>query len=202
MGTLLVLTGCTSMSMGTTAAGTGFAAIAVYATKTDGSPLSDTLVYVRPTDAQPRPAPAAPPAVLDIPARHFEPELLVVQTGTTVTIQNSDDVSHDVYSFSEAGPFSLHLAVGAHQAPPVFARSGVIVVGCKIHSDMLSYIYVTDAPYFGKTDSHGYLRLAGLPAGRYSLGVWRAGESPKDLPGYPKTMTLTPDSEQVLRVHL
>lgn len=177
------------------------AAIAVYATQADGSPLGDALVYARP-EAPLRSASDPPPAVLDILSRHFEPELLVVRAGTTVTLENHDDVTHDVYSFSEARPFSAHLAVGARETLPTFARAGVVVVGCKVHSDMLGYIYVTDAPYFGKTDSHGYLRLAGLPPGRYSLGVWRAGDSPRDLPGYPRTLTLAPDSEQVVRVRL
>jgi len=176
------------------------AAIAVYATKSDGSPLGDALVYVRPAEAAP--AASSPPVVLDILARHFEPEVLPVRAGSTVMVENHDDVIHDVYSFSDAGPFAVHLAVGASQTLPAFAHTGVVVVGCKVHSDMLGYIYVTDAPYFGKTDSKGYLRLAGLPPGRYSLGVWRAGDSAKDLPGYPRTVTLTADSEQVVRVRL
>ena len=178
------------------------AAIAVYATKPDGSPLGDALVYARPADGALKADPAAPPVVLDILVRHFEPELLAVRAGSTVTLENNDDVSHDIYSFSEARPFSVHLAPGARQTLPVFAHAGVVVVGCKVHGDMLGYIYVTDAPYFGKTDSHGYLRLAGLPPGRYSLGVWRAGDSPVDLPGYPRNLTLAPDSEQVVRVRL
>lgn len=204
----LALAGCSSMPASAPVAATahpansGSAAIAVYATKPDGSPLGDALVYARPVGTSLPSASDPPPAVLDILVRHFEPELLVVHAGTTVTLENNDDVSHDVYSFSEARPFSVHLAPGAHQVLPVFARAGVVVVGCKVHGDMLGYIYVTDAPYFGKTDSHGYLRLAGLPPGRYSLGVWRAGDSPLDLPGYPRTLTLAPDSEQVVRVRL
>lgn len=204
--TTLALVACASMHGGEQIATPGAArddapaAIAVYATQADGRPLGDALVYVRPAEAAPRSTPAAAPVVLDILARHFEPELLAVRTGTTVTLENNDDVSHDVYSFSEARPFSVHLAVGARQALPVFAHTGVVVVGCKVHGDMLGYIYVTDAPYFGKTDSRGYLRLAGLSPGRYSLGVWRAGDSPRDLPGYPRMLTLAPDSEQVIRV--
>ena len=177
------------------------ASIAVYATKADGSPLGDALVYARPAETVPLSGPTSP-VVLDILARHFEPEVLAVHAGTYVTVENHDDVTHDVYSFSDAGPFSVHLPVGARQTLPAFARAGVVVVGCKVHGDMLGYIYVTDAPFFGKTDSRGYLRLAGLPPGRYTLGVWRAGDSVKDLPGYPKTVTLTADSEQVVRVRL
>jgi len=204
----LALAACASIQGGAeiaapeTARSNAPAVIAVYATRADGSPLGDALVYARPSQAASPPAPATTPAVLDILARHFEPELLAVRAGTTVTIENNDDVTHDVYSFSDARPFSVHLAVGARQALPVFARGGVVVVGCKVHGDMLGYIYVTDAPYFGKTDSRGYLRLAGLPPGRYSLGVWRAGDSAKDLPGYPRTLTLAPDSVQVVRVRL
>ena len=42
----------------------------------------------------------------------FVPHLLVVQTGTEITFPNGDDVSHHVYSFSEAKPFELKLYKG------------------------------------------------------------------------------------------
>jgi hypothetical protein len=37
---------------------------------------------------------------------------------------------------------------------------------------MAGYIYVTDMPFFGKTDSQGVLHLAQIPAGDYRLTLW------------------------------
>ena len=44
-----------------------------------------------------------------------------------------------------------------------------MTVGCNIHDSMIGYIYVTDSPFFGRTDQSGHLQLGGLPAGRYTI---------------------------------
>jgi plastocyanin len=180
----------------------GSAAIAIYATKADGNPAGDVLVYAQPLDADSATIPRDQPAVLDILDRRFEPVVLPVHAGGSVTVQNLDDVPHDIYSFSAARPLSMHLAAGERQAYLKFSRAGIVTVGCKIYNEMQGYIYVTDAPYFGKTDSHGFLRLSDLPAGRYRLGAWHVGVADNDLAGYPRPLTLKPDTEQVVRIRL
>jgi plastocyanin len=177
------------------------AAIAVYATQANGNPVGDILVYAQPLDAR-IPATTDAPAVLNILERHFEPTVLPVRAGGSVTIQNLDGVAHDVYSFSPVHPLSLHLAVGERETRLTFRHTGVVAIGCKVYNDMQGYIYVTDAPYFGLTDSQGYLRLGDLPPGRYRLGVWRAGTSDQDLPGYPRTLTLKSNADEVVHVHI
>jgi hypothetical protein len=37
---------------------------------------------------------------------------------------------------------------------------------------MIGYIYVTDSPFFGRSDDAGQLLLHGLPAGDYTLTAW------------------------------
>jgi hypothetical protein len=37
---------------------------------------------------------------------------------------------------------------------------------------MVGYVYVTDAPYFAKTDTAGTVQLKALPAGDYRVAVW------------------------------
>lgn len=178
----------------------GTAAVAVYATGSDDAPLRDALIYLHPLDAlaaTPQPA----PAVLDIMARQFEPMVLPVPAGATVTFHNLDDVDHDLYSFSQTRPFSLHLVAHSGDAPLVFAHPGLVTLGCKVHNWMLGYIYVMDTPYYGKTDDHGYLRLAGLPPGRYTLGLWQARAPDHDEP-HLRALTLAAGSEQAVLLHL
>lgn len=172
------------------------ASLAVYATTVNGRPLGGVLVYLQPLHAEA--AVSDPPAVLDILDRHLEPVVLPVHSGGSVRIQNLDDVPHDIYSFSEARRLSLHLAAGA-QAVVQFPRPGVVTMGSKIYNDMKGYLYVTEAPYFGKTDDHGFLRLSGLPPGPYTIGLWRAADE-GDVEGFPRSLNLAPDSEQVIRV--
>ena len=111
-------------------------------------------------------------AVMDQINMQFVPDVLVIQSGSSVDFPNSDQIQHQVYSFSAPRKFQLSLYAG-HKYPPVeFGRSGLVTVGCNIHDGMLAYIYVTDSPYFGKSDAQGTLVLHDLPAGNYTLTAW------------------------------
>jgi hypothetical protein len=81
-------------------------------------------------------------------------------------------VSHQVYSFSPAKRFQLPLYKGAQHRPVNFDKAGLVVLGCNIHDQMVGYIYVTTAGYYGKSDAQGALHLNNLPAGDYTLTWW------------------------------
>jgi hypothetical protein len=104
--------------------------------------------------------------------RQFVPAVLVVRVGTQVAFPNSDTVAHQVYSFSPAKRFQLALYRGHAHPPLLFDKPGLVVLGCNIHDNMLAYILVTPAPYFGKTDASGRLELEGIPAGEYQIELW------------------------------
>ena len=147
----------------------------------DGRVLSGAVVTARPMDA---PARHAPPvhAVMDQVNRAFEPDLLVLPVGSTVEFPNSDAVSHQIYSFSSAKRFQLPLYRGKPYPPVHFEQSGVVTLGCNIHDEMVAYLVLTDAPYFGRTDAKGAWS-AELPRGRYQLSIWhpRARDNQSDL---------------------
>jgi hypothetical protein len=102
----------------------------------------------------------------------FVPRVLVVAAGSSVDFPNNDSVSHQVYSFSPAKRFQLPLYKGQHHPPVTFEREGLVVLGCNIHDQMAGYLYVTGAPFFGKTDAAGVFRLPDAPAGDYRMTVW------------------------------
>jgi plastocyanin len=141
-----------------------------------GQGVTDVVVAVAPVlpvgPTPPRATPATPAAVMDQRNRAFSPRVLVVGAGTSVEFPNNDTVSHQVYSFSPPKKFQLPLYKGQRHPPVTFERSGLVVLGCNIHDQMIGYIYVTDAPFFGKTDSAGTLRVPGLSAGEYRVTVW------------------------------
>lgn len=112
------------------------------------------------------------PAVMDQIDQRFLPFILPVHTGTPVTFPNSDSIAHQVYSFSPAKRFELGLYRGRTHPPVVFDKPGIVVIGCNIHDKMVGYIYVTDAPYFGKTNERGAWRADGVTPAEYSLEVW------------------------------
>lgn len=137
-----------------------------------GEPVPDVAVYVaRAADAGKR-ASTDTHAVIDQVDQRFVPHILVVQTGTMVEFPNSDTIAHHVYSFSHPNHFRLPIYKGNAHAPVRFDESGIVVLGCNIHDNMLAYIAVVDTPIFGKTDANGTVQLDGdLHAGD-RISIW------------------------------
>lgn len=134
-----------------------------------GQPLRDAVVYAVPE----RPAPPArKTAVMDQKNRTFVPHVLPIQTGTAVKFPNSDDIRHQVYSFSSAKTFQLPLYTGTPSSPIVFDKPGVATLGCNIHDRMSAYIVVVETPHFAATPAKGQVVLDGLGPGRYTVHVW------------------------------
>ncbi len=146
-------------------------ALSVTIVGASGAPVEGAVVVAEPLAGAPKPQPGQK-AVMDQRNLAFVPAVLVVQTGTAVDFPNSDQVRHQVYSFSEAKTFQLGLYAGGAHDPVVFNRAGLVTLGCNIHDSMVGYIYVTDSPWYGRTGADGTLRLHDLPAGEYTVRVW------------------------------
>jgi plastocyanin len=141
--------------------------------QSQGSPLEGAVVDVLPQAAQPPLRPAAR-AVMDQRDLMFVPDTIAIRTGTVVEFPNSDNVRHQVYSFSQPKNFQLSLYDSKQHASVTFEKPGLVTVGCNIHDAMIGYIYVTDSPWFGLAAADGKLQLRNLPAGRYTVKVWHA----------------------------
>jgi plastocyanin len=133
-------------------------------------PLVGAVVSIYPLDA---PAHRVTPqhAVMDQIDRTFVPDLLVIPVGSTVEFPNSDPISHQIYSFSPAKRFQLPLYRGKPYPPVVFDQSGIVTLGCNIHDQMLAFVVVTDASYFGRSGADGAWSIQ-LPHGRYRIELW------------------------------
>lgn len=136
----------------------------------DGRPLPGVVVAARSLDAPER-KPQPIKAVMDQVNRAFTPDLLVIPVGSTVTFPNSDTVSHQIYSFSPTKRFQLPLYHGTPYPPVHFDQPGVVTLGCNIHDEMVGYVVVTDAPYYGRTDAKGAWSND-LTRGRYRITIW------------------------------
>jgi plastocyanin len=162
------------------------AAVAVAATfvinarTSDGRALQGAVVTIRPLDGQVCPA-ALLRGVVDQIDRAFIPGLLI-PVGSSVEFPNSDSVSHQIYSFSPTKRFQLPLYRGKHYPPVHFDQLGVVTLGCNIHDDMLAYLVVTDAPWYGRTDSGGAWSTE-LSRGHCRVALWhpRLRENDADL---------------------
>ena len=136
----------------------------------DGRTLAGAVVTAHPLDAAAR-KPQPVRAVMDQINRAFTPDLLVIPVGSTVTFPNTDSVSHQIYSFSAAKRFQLPLYRGTPYPPVHFDQAGVVTLGCNIHDEMVGYLVVTDAPYYGRTDAKGTWS-SDVAHGRYTIAIW------------------------------
>jgi plastocyanin len=116
-----------------------------------------------------------PPRAVQLAQRQqqFRPALLPIQRGTLVEFPNLDEFYHNVFSYSKVKRFDLGRYLREEKpAAQRFEVPGVVRLYCEIHEHMRGVILVLDTPHFVKTDAAGHFRLAGLPAGRYTLKAW------------------------------
>jgi len=137
-----------------------------------GHAVEDAVVTASAADGR-----AARPAgdaqgVVDQINKTFVPYVTAARVGTLVRFPNSDNIHHHVYSFSPAKRFELPLYAGKSAPPVLFDKPGIVVMGCNIHDWMVGYVFVSDTPYFGKTEAKGSVQLRDLPAGEYLVRVW------------------------------
>jgi plastocyanin len=138
----------------------------------DGNPVVDAAVALIPKTADPIGIHASPPdRSIDQINKRFSPRVMVFQTGTLVYFPNSDNIRHQVYSFSEAKKFETKLYSGRAAPPVLFDKAGVVVLGCNIHDTMTAYLYVVDSPYYAKTDGAGSALIT-APEALYTLNIW------------------------------
>jgi len=159
-----------------------------------GSAAEDTVIVFDPLDAT---SPEShDTAIVDQINKRFVPRVSVVRSGTAITFPNSDNIRHQVYSFSPAKVFTLKLYAGSPKIAVDFDKPGLVVLGCNIHDTMVAFVVVVDSPYFAKIPASGSAHL-NLPPGRYRLRVWQpnlsSGVAPQEIviQDAPLTIPLT-----------
>ena len=150
------------------------ATVQVTVQDSNGRALPDAVVFLESREARiaVKPAQGAEMAQSN---KQFDPRVLVVPVGTSVTFPNRDTVRHHVYSFSPAKNFELKLYAGTAANPVVFDKLGIAVLGCNIHDNMASWVVVVDTPYYARSGTGGTVSLANVPPGSYRLRVWHPG---------------------------
>jgi plastocyanin len=143
-----------------------------------GKLVADAVVFATPVDAKSAQRAKPPPDAVDQVDKQFVPYVKAVFVGSKVRFPNSDHIRHQVYSFSPTKKFELPLYAGADAPPVVFDKPGVVVLGCNIHDWMVGYIYVSETPFFAKTEAAGSAAIEDMPPGEYTVRVWHPGMEP------------------------
>jgi plastocyanin len=150
------------------------ASVTINTNDAEGRPLADAVALIEPVGAK---AAVKPMSDVQISQskRQFNPRVTVITVGTPVTFPNFDTVRHHVYSFSSAKSFELKLYAGVPNAPIVFDKPGIAVLGCNIHDNMAAWVVIADTPWFARSGAAGQARIDNVPAGSYRLRVWHPG---------------------------
>lgn len=114
-------------------------------------------------------------AIMDQVDKLFDPFVLAVSAGTRVQFPNSDNLRHQVYSFSKTKPFELPLYSNQQAPELLFEQPGIVVLGCNIHDHMRAYIYVSPHGQSVTTDSAGEAILEHDATGPVTVHVWYPG---------------------------
>jgi plastocyanin len=152
-----------------------------------GHPVADAVVTLLPQGAAaggasvPRPAAAPVTKIIDQKNETFVPYIEIFRPGDKVLFRNSDQTRHHVYSFSPVKSFEFVLAPGESSKPLELDQTGVAAVGCNIHDMMITYLYISDAPWIAQSGADGRVNLRDVPAGAWNVRVWH----PRLRPGKP-----------------
>jgi plastocyanin len=121
-------------------------------------------------------------AVLDQHGCKFVPHVVVMQPGE-IEIKNSDDILHNLHTYSTANP-------SINKAQPKFKKTMTeklekpefVKVTCDVHSWMLGWVAVVPG-LAGVTDKDGVVKIENVPAGKQKIEVWHEtlGKQEKDV---------------------
>lgn len=129
--------------------------------------LPDTIVYVKEVPATKL---TAKTFDIDQQGMEFKPHIVLAGVGDSVKFHNHDKVDHNV--MSPEGKYDLGTWGSGASKEHTFTTAGVFGQVCKIHPEMLSYVFVGQNRFASTVDDKGNFTIAGLPAGTYELDVW------------------------------
>ena len=129
--------------------------------------LKDSIVYVKNVPATKL---TAKTVEVDQKGMEFVPHIALVAVGDTVKFENHDKVDHNVMS-SEGG-YDLGTWGGGQEKEHTFKGEGVFAQVCKLHPEMLAYVFVGQNRFATTVDDKGNFTIDGVPAGTYELAIW------------------------------
>jgi plastocyanin len=109
----------------------------------------------------------------------FDPSVVAVPAGSTVSFPNADPILHNVFSLSRGNRFDLGLYGQGEGHEVAFRNPGIVRVYCNVHPQMEAFIVVTPGRWLTRVETDGSFVIADAPVGRYELRVWdrRSGSS-------------------------
>lgn len=123
------------------------------------------------------------PVVLNNDGCAFHPHVVLVRTGQTLDIKNSDPVGHNTKIDGSKNTFNQTIPDGA-TIPYVVQQTESLPapVSCSIHTFMHGVLVVQDHPYMAASADDGTFEIKNIPAGEHEFQFWH------EAPGYLKNL--------------
>ncbi|MGO9606405.1 MAG: carboxypeptidase regulatory-like domain-containing protein [Candidatus Binataceae bacterium] len=104
----------------------------------------------------------------------YQPHVLAFPAGSTVEVLNSDNLLHDLRTYSNLNPpLNLAQPKSVKSIKLVIEKPELVRVGCYIHTWMQAWWYVAANPYYAVSAADGSFAIRNLPAGNYTVSVWQ-----------------------------
>jgi len=136
--------------------------------------LVNTFVYVK--DGLAGKTYAAPATAITLAQKGcmYEPHVFGIMIGQTMKVENDDQTLHNVHSASAANEsFNEGQPPGTPAKEHKMTKQEIMVpIKCDVHGWMNSYAGVLPHPFFAVTDADGKYKIAGVPAGDYTIEAW------------------------------
>jgi hemoglobin len=145
--------------------------------------------------------------VIEQRGKAFEPHVMAVPVGSTVSFPNFDSIYHNVFSLSKNKAFDLGMYKNGQTRDITFDKPGIVRLGCNLHASMSAFLIVVDAPHYAVVGADGSFSFKSLAPGKYKVQAWTersgepvtseitiaAGANQKDLDLQAGAPTISPD---------
>ncbi len=121
------------------------------------------------------------PMVLTQAGCMYDPPVFGVMAGRKIRILNPDGTLHNVHALPKKNPeFNLAMPKFRKETVKQFdIPEFMFPIKCDVHPWMITWVTVTDHPYFTVTDEAGTFKIDNLPPGNYVLEAWQQRLEPQ-----------------------
>lgn len=114
-----------------------------------------------------------PPPSMNQQNRRFDPDLVVIPAGGSVSFPNMDPIFHNVFSLSKPKSFDLGNYPKGDTRTVVFPKPGIVYVNCRLHPNMAGTVVVTPTDWFARAAAKdGQYELKDVAPGNYTVVAW------------------------------
>ena len=128
---------------------------------------TNTLISLEPLDFEAAFAPTQVELVQK--NKTFDPHVIGISKGSTVTFTNEDKFYHNVFSLSPGSRFNIGRRKPGKSISKTFNKEGLIKIFCDIHPQMNAYILCLETPYFSTVNKDGTYTITNIPDGKYKI---------------------------------